>query len=141
MEKTKSEDYSSKEDEKTSKENLPVEKPAESSQIIEIATKKLPWYKSLFFDTKDLFKNPLFLMQVIGGLVSSWAMAVKSTFGQKYLEIQFDLTASEASKLKVYYIITLCLGFAIGGLVVKIGKLKALGYRIQKSFHLIKCLI
>ena len=132
MEKTKSEDKSSKEDEKTSKENLPVEKPTESSQIIEINTKKLPWYKSLFFDTKDLFKNPLFLMQVIGGLVSSWAMAVKSTFGQKYLEIQFDLTASEASKLKVYYIITLCLGFATGGLVVKIGKLKALGYWIQK---------
>ena len=87
----------------------------------------LPWYKGLLYDTKDLFRNPLFLMQVIGGLVHSWAMAVKSTFGQKYLEIQFDLTASEASKLKTFYIMTLCLGFFLGGLVVKLGKLRALG--------------
>ena len=65
-------------------------------------------------------------MQVIAGVVSSWAFAVKATFGQKYLELQFGLTPAEASGYKIYYIITLCGGFFVGGLVVKFFKFKAL---------------
>ncbi len=79
---------------------------------------------SMISETKALFKNPLFVMQVLAGIVNSWAMATKATFGQKYMEIQFGLSPADASQLKVYYIGSLCLGFLVGGLIVKKLKLK-----------------
>ncbi|CAG5091174.1 Oidioi.mRNA.OKI2018_I69.PAR.g12900.t1.cds [Oikopleura dioica] len=79
---------------------------------------------SMISETKALLKNPLFVMQVLAGIVNSWAMATKATFGQKYIEIQFGLSPADAAQLKVFYIGSLCVGFLVGGLIVKKLKLK-----------------
>ena len=54
-------------------------------------------------------------------------MASKATFGQKYVELQFDMTPADSSQVKVYTIISLAIGFFTGGVVMKVVKFKAKG--------------
>ena len=51
-------------------------------------------------------------------------MASKATFGQKYVEIQFDMTPADSSQLKVMTVVALALGFFAGGVIMKIVKFK-----------------
>jgi len=76
-------------------------------------------FARIWYDTKDILQNPLFVMQLIAGILSSWAMAAKVTFGQKYMEMQFNLSQGEASHMKIFYVLTLCLGFFMGGVFTK----------------------
>ena len=66
-------------------------------------------------------------MMITNSIVAAWAMAAKGTFGQKYMEIQFNLTPAEASKMKIYYIGALVVGAGLGGFIMKKTKMKPLG--------------
>ena len=78
-------------------------------------------------DTKQLFKNPLYMAMIVTSITNAWAIAAKATFGQKYVEMQFGLTPADASRLKQATVLAFAMGFLIGGVIMKIFKFKAHG--------------
>jgi len=50
------------------------------------------------------------------------------------MELQFNLTPADASQVKIYYIVTLCIGFFVGGIIVKVMKLKDLDSKYILKF-------
>ena len=48
---------------------------------------KISWLARMKLDTKKLAVNPLFVSYLVAAVTSGWVMAVKATFGQKYIEM------------------------------------------------------
>ena len=102
----------------------------QKEKLKEEPTESKSWPAQIKSDTGRLIRNPLFVSYTIAAVTSSWVMAVKATFGQKYLEMQFGLTPAEATQLKTYMLMALVVGMLGGGLTLKFAKFKANGLAI-----------
>ena len=102
----------------------------EEIQVMEDKHHNKSWVGRMWSDTCQLGRNPLFVSYTVAAVTSSWVMAVKSTFGQKYIEMQFGLTPAEATQYKTYMIGSLVIGMMASGIVLKLAKFKAHGLAI-----------